>query len=96
MHKTGGAQAVDILVPVAADASTHGATVTRLWSDTVCGKSQKRAHPRWVEEKQTFAHHGICSSWKGVSERTVEDITGPLTGSILRGSKKAGPQNGRN
>lgn len=64
MHKTGGAQAVDILVPVAADESTHGATVTRLWSDTVCGKSQKRAHPRWVEEKQRhllimeFAHHG--------------------------------------
>lgn len=41
---------------------------------TVCGKSQKRACPRWVKEKQ---RHLLIMEGGGLSERTMEDITGP-------------------
>lgn len=55
----------EVSVPVAADASVHSASVTRLWSDTACvWQVTQNQRPLLIREG-------------GVSERTVEDIRGP-------------------
>lgn len=50
---------------MAADASMHSASVTRLWSDTACVWQVTQ------ESKTLLIREG------GISERTVEDIRGP-------------------
>lgn len=67
-------------MPMAADASMQGASVSRLWSDTDCiweitekGLAGAFSPMRESKEAKTFAHRGGGH----VPERTMDDIRGP-------------------